>query len=402
MDFDFIRNLLKPSDAKIVLVVLDGLGGLPRESDGRTELEAARTPNLDKLAGESICGLHQPIAPGITPGSGPAHLAVFGYDPVRYQVGRGVLSALGINFDLQPGDVAARGNFCTLDAAGLITDRRAGRIPTEKNRELCALMSENIRLEGAELFIETVKEHRFLMVLRGEGLSGEIFDTDPQATGKPPLTPKSYNPKAEGTALIIGEFLAEARGLLSAQSPANMVLMRGFSQKPDWPLFGEVFGLKAAAVAAYPMYKGVAKLVGMEALEAGETVEEELETLEKSWNDYNFFYFHVKKTDSAGEDGDFERKVHVIEDFDVKLPRILALNPDVIIVTGDHSTPCKMRAHSWHPVPTLLWSKLGRADRVGDFGESSCRTGSLGPYFPAVDLIPLGLAYAGRLEKFGA
>lgn len=402
MELDFIRALLRPSDSKIILLILDGLGGLPRQSDGLTELEAAYTPNLDRLAAEGVCGLHQPIAPGVTPGSGPAHLAVFGYDPVKFQVGRGVLSALGIDFELKSGDVAARGNFCTIDSAGLVTDRRAGRIPTEKNRELCAMLKEKVRLPGAELFVEPEKEHRFMLALRGEGLNGEVHDTDPQQTGKAPLAPKAVSPEGEKTAQILTHFVKQAREVLKDQLPANMTLLRGFSKRPDWPLFGEAFGLKAAAIATYPMYKGVSKLLGMEVIEAGETLDSELKALEKRWGDYDFFYFHVKKTDSAGEDGDFDRKMRVIEDLDTKIPRMMALKPAVLIVTGDHSTPSQMRSHSWHPVPALIWSKFSRADRVEKFGESACRSGSLGANFPAVDLIPLALANAGRLEKFGA
>jgi 2,3-bisphosphoglycerate-independent phosphoglycerate mutase len=383
------------------LLVMDGLGGLPMEPGGLTELETAHTPNLDRLAAHGICGLHQPVAPGITPGSGPSHLALFGYDPIKYQVGRGVLSALGIDFDLKANDVAARGNFCTLDDNGRVADRRAGRIPTEKNEELCALLHQ-IRLPGVEVFVETVKEYRLLLVLRGDGLSGELSDTDPQEIGEEPLEPKPLSAEAEETANLVQEFIDRARQILADHHPANMILLRGFSQLPDWPSFEKAFGLRAAAIAAYPMYRGVAKLVGMDVLTTGVSVGEELETLEAHWKDYDYFFFHVKPIDSAGEDGDFDRKVRLIEEVDAAVPRLLALEPDVLLVTGDHSTPSLLKYHSWHPVPVLLWSRHCRTDGVDRFGERACMAGGLGPRIPAVDLMPLALANAMRLEKFGA
>jgi 2,3-bisphosphoglycerate-independent phosphoglycerate mutase len=401
MELDFIRQLIDPNDTKIVLLVLDGVGGLPMETEGLTALEAAETPNLDMLAARSICGLHQPVAAGITPGSGPGHLSLFGYDPIRYQVGRGVLSALGIGFDLTPRDVAARGNFCTLDDEGRVADRRAGRIPSEKNRELCELLRQ-IELPNVELFVETVKEYRLLLVLRGDGLSGQIADTDPQDVGERPLEPKPLGSEAEETAQLVQQFLDQARDILADRHPANFMLLRGFAQRPNWPSMEEVFGLRAAAIAAYPMYRGVAQLTGMEVLESGTEVEEEFDTLEANWDDFDFFFVHIKRIDSAGEDGDFDRKVALIEEADAMVPRLLDLGPDVVIVTGDHSTPAKMKYHSWHPVPALIWSETCRPDGVARFGERACMTGGLGPRFPATDLMPLALAHADRLEKFGA
>jgi 2,3-bisphosphoglycerate-independent phosphoglycerate mutase len=279
MELEFIQRLVRPADTKIVLLVLDGLGGLPAEGGDSTELEAARTPHLDALAAEGICGLHRPIGAGITPGSGPAHLGLFGYDPIRYQVGRGVLSALGVQFDLQPGDVAARGNFCTVDAAGKVTDRRAGRIPTETGAALCEKLSK-IEIPGVEIFVKPVKEYRFTLILRGEGLEGDLADTDPQETGKEALKPRARNPNSEKTAELAGKFVDAAREALKDDAPANMVLMRGFSRKPDWPRFPEVFGVRAAAIAAYPMYRGVARLVGMDVLAGGDNWEEELTALQ--------------------------------------------------------------------------------------------------------------------------
>jgi 2,3-bisphosphoglycerate-independent phosphoglycerate mutase len=402
MDFNLLKPLIKESKTKIVFLVMDGIGGLPREEDNKTELEAAHTPNLDALASEGICGLQIPVRSGITPGSGPGHLGVFGYDPVQYQVGRGVLSANGINFDLQHGDVAARGNFCSIDNEDNVTDRRAGRISTELNQQLCELLQEKVHIPAVEVFVRTVKEHRFLIVFRGENLSGAIHDTDPQELGVKPLAPKAKKPEAEQTIDIVNQFISQAHEILKDHHPANMVLLRGFSQRPAWPHMAEVYGLKSAAIAAYPMYRGVAKVIGMDVLETGETIDDEFTTLEKHWNEYDFFYLHIKKTDSYGEDGNFDKKRSVIDEVDTFIPRLRALHPDVIVVTGDHSTPSKMAMHSWHPVPVLLWSERCRRDNVTEFGERACITGGLGPRFPAVDLMTLALANAKRLEKFGA
>ena len=400
-NLDLMKELHIAGKTKIVMLVIDGLGGLPVEPGGPTELEAAHTPNLDALAVESICGLSVPIAPGVTPGSGPSHLALFGYDPLRYEIGRGVLEACGIGFPLEPSDVAARGNFCTVDENGLITDRRAGRIPTAKSAELCQILRA-IRLPDVETFVEPVQDYRFVLVLRGEGLSGGLTETDPQQLGVPPRKVEALIPEARHTAELFNQWIAQARELLADQHPANMVLLRGPDKTPLLPSMAEVYGLKAAAIATYPMYRGVAKLVGMDVLKTGETVEEEVETLKTHWTEYDFFYFHVKKTDTAGEDGDFARKVSVIEHVDqVVVPAITALEPDVFIVTGDHSTPALLKSHSWHPVPTLLRSKYCRPDEVRTFGERACTHGGLG-VFPATDLMPLAMANALRLTKFGA
>jgi 2,3-bisphosphoglycerate-independent phosphoglycerate mutase len=401
MDLDLIQSLVEKRDSKIVLLVLDGLGGLPMEVGGKTELEAADTPNLDRLARDGICGLQLPVGPGITPGSGPGHLGLFGYDPIRYQVGRGVLSALGIDFDLTPRDVAARGNFCTVDEAGRVVDRRAGRIPTERGAELCARL-RGIELDGAELFVEPVKEYRFLLVLRGNGLSGDVGETDPLEVGEMPLDPEPGSSEADATAQLVRQFVDQARQILSDNEPANMVLLRGFSQIPDWPKFGDVFGLRAAAIAAYPMYRGVARLVGMDLLDPGHSVEDEFSAVEDHWDEYDFFFLHVKRIDSAGEDGDFERKVSLIEKADALVPRLTDLGPDVLVVSGDHSTPSLLKYHSWHPVPVLLWSEHCRQDGVEKFGERACMAGGLGPRIPSVDLMPLAMANARRLEKYGA
>jgi len=400
LSLEQLKEITRQSDSKIVLLVIDGLGGLPRPGTGKTELESAHIPNLAELANKGNCGLTDPVSPGITPGSAPGHLALFGYDPVKFAVGRGILEAMGIDFDLKKGDVAARGNFCTIDSKGLVTDRRAGRISTEENAKLCKKLSK-ITLEGIQLYVAPVKEHRFLLVFRGEGLTGDSSDSDPQQVGVAPLNVVAHSPKGKRTARLANNFIAKAKAVLADSHPANMVLLRGFSQHPNLPTMNEIFKLNPAAIAAYPMYRGLAKLVGMKLLDTGSSIEEEFDTLGKHYAEHDFFFVHVKKTDSTGEDGDFDAKVHVLEEIDRLLPKITALNPDVLIVTGDHSTPAILKGHSWHPVPLLLYSKWCRADHVREFGETACASGGLGR-FPAVEVMPLAMANALKLTKFGA
>jgi len=405
-DLDFIRQLIIPAESKIVFLVMDGIGGLPLQEGGLTELETAHCPNLDALAARSICGFTNPVAPGITPGSGPGHLSLFGYDPCRYVIGRGVLEALGIDFSLERQDVAGRGNFCSVDDQGRITDRRAGRIPTSKCIELATLLRENISLPGIQVFVEPVKEHRFVLVLRGDGLAGDLTESDPQRLGVRPLPIRpmdgAKNPEASRrTADFVNRFITEAGQILADQQPANMILLRGLDKRPDLPSMREAFGVRAAAIAVYPMYRGLAKLIGMSALPSGHDLADEFSALEQAWADYDFFYLHLKWTDSRGEDGDFDAKVAVIEEFDTYIPRLIALQPDVVVVTGDHSTPALLSAHSWHPVPTMLYSRYCRCDEARQYSERACAHGALGN-IAAVDLMPLALANALRLAKFGA
>jgi 2,3-bisphosphoglycerate-independent phosphoglycerate mutase len=402
-DFDLMRRLTLNQGGKILLLVMDGLGGLPREQGGPTELEAAHTPNLDRLAREGSVGLSIPATRGIAPGSGPAHLALFGYDPLVYEIGRGVLEATGIGLTVNPGEVAIRGNFCTVNEKGEITDRRAGRISTEEGAKRVALLKD-IQLPGVKINIEIAKDYRFTMILHGEGLSADIADTDPQMTGVPPLPAVAHVPAAEKTAKLVNQWLEEARKRLKGHDPANMCTLRGFAMEPGLPKYADVYKLKAACVAVYPMYKGVAQLVGMDIIETGahDTTEDEFNKVAHIWNDYDFIFCHIKYTDSRGEDGDFSAKMKVIEGVDTALPILLNLKPDVLIVTGDHSTPATYKAHSWHPVPTLLWAPATHmTDRAQAFGERECMGGALGQ-FPATDLMPLALAHAKRLEKFGA
>jgi 2,3-bisphosphoglycerate-independent phosphoglycerate mutase len=402
VDLDLVRQLAVPNDTKILLAVVDGLGGLAHPETGRSELESADIPHLDRLAAESACGLTVPVGPGITPGSGPGHLALFGYDPLRYTAGRGALEALGIDFDLQPQDVAARGNFCTLDAEGRIVDRRAGRIATDQMAALCARLRE-IELPGVQLFVEPVREHRFVLVLRGKdgALSDQLAETDPQREGVAPLEARALAPEAEPAAGLVRQFVERARTLLNGAQPANGLTLRGFARRPELPPFPETFRLRAGAIAAYPMYRGLAKLAGMTVLPTGSTYDDELATLRKRWDEFDFFFIHYKPADSAGEDGNFAAKVAALRAFDKQIGALRALAADVLIVAGDHSTPATMAGHSWHPVPFLLHSPRARVDDVDAFDERACLRGSLG-IFPAKDVMALAMAHAGRFTKYGA
>lgn len=398
--FDLISELSMKTPSKIVLLVMDGLGGLPRPETGLTELATATKPNLDAIARESICGLSIPVAPGITPGSGPAHLALFGYDPITCLVGRGVLSALGIGFHLEPTDVAARINFATVDDQGVIVDRRAGRISTEKNRQLVDELRK-IQIPGIQIFIETESMHRAVVIFRGPDLAAHLSDTDPQRTGVPPLPVTAHEPPAQHTADVVNQFIAAARQTLKNHAPANAILLRGFAKYPHLPQFGDVYKLRAAAIATYPMYRGLGRLVGMDVLPTGDKFADEVETVRANWANYDFFYVHYKYTDTTGEDGDFMAKVLAVEEVDRSLPDLLALSPDVIAVTGDHSTPSLLRSHSWNPVPFMLRSRYEIPDRVEQFTERACQQGTLGR-FQAQQVMLMLMGNALKLEKYGA
>ena len=399
-EHELVRELVEKNGSKIVMLVADGLGGLPMEPHGRTELETANTPHLDALARRGTSGLSVPVLPGITPGSGPGHLGLFGYDPLAFKIGRGALEATGIGFELGPHDVAARGNFCTLDSAGLISDRRAGRIPSEESFKVVERL-QAVKIAGVETFVRPVKEHRFVVVFRGQGLDGAVADTDPQATGVAPLDPAAITPAAQRTADVAKEFVRQARAILADEKKANGMVLRGFAAKPQLPSYLDLYGLRAAAIAVYPMYKGLAQLAGMTLVGKAQSLDEQIDELSKCWNDYDFFFLHFKYTDSTGEDGAFEQKVKRIEELDRAIPRIEKLKPDVLIVTGDHSTPSKLKSHSWHPVPTMLAADTCRPDGLEKFSERECLRGGFGQ-FPAKHLMLLAMAHALRFGKYGA
>jgi 2,3-bisphosphoglycerate-independent phosphoglycerate mutase len=400
VNLELLRELSVPADTKILLLVIDGLGGLPNAS-GRSELEQANIQQLDRLAQQSMCGMTMPVAYGVTPGSGPGHLALFGYDPEKYTVGRGVLEALGIDFDLQSTDVAARGNFCTVDTEGRITDRRAGRIATERTVPVCEELAK-IKLPGVQVFVEPVRDHRFLLVLRGEGLSDRVSETDPQREGQKPLTVRALAPEAETTAKLLNDWLAEAQRVLYGHEPANMLTLRGIAKHPPMPSITEICKFRAAAIAAYPMYRGLAKLVGMDVLRTGSTFADEVATLKANWDKYDFFFIHFKRADAAGEDGDFQAKIAALEEVDSYIEQLHALQADVFMIGGDHSTPAVVAGHSWHPVPFLFHAKQFSQSTTGEaFNEKACANGVLGT-FPAKEVLSLAMAHAGRLTKYGA
>ncbi len=399
IDLEQLHDCYVSTSSKIVLLVVDGLGGLAHPDTGRSELETAHLPNLDAMARESACGLTTPVLPGVAPGSGPGHLALFGYDPLKYIIGRGALEALGIDAELAPGDVAARGNFCTVDDAGLLTDRRAGRIPTELSAPLCDRLDQ-IELPGVQVDVFPVQDYRFVLRLRGEGLSEQISETDPQLVGVPALEVKPLAPAAHKTAGLANQFVSQARQLLAEEERGNMVLLRGWAQLPSLPPMGEVYRLNPAGIAAYPMYRGLATVANMTIIPTGATFADEVNTLQQHYDAHDFFFVHYKPADAAGEDGDFDAKVRALEALDPLIPQIRELKPDVFMVAGDHATPAIMAAHSWHPVPFMLHSQLTRGEGVPAFDEKECDRGSVGR-IPATQVMLLALSHAGKLTKFG-
>lgn len=402
---DLFREISVRRNTKILLVVLDGLGDIP-STDGKTALELASKPNLDALAHVSELGAVHPIYPGITPGSGPSHLALFGYDPLKYQIGRGVLEALGLGIELTKNDIAIRGNFCTVREENgrlIVVDRRAGRIPTEETKDLCKFLNENIgKVEDVDVLFVPGIEHRFAIRLRGEGLEEGVEETDPQKENLPIREPVPLNEKAKKLSKILKKLLEEVYRLIKNRERANYILLRGISKIPDIPNMEELFKLNPCAIAVYPMYRGLSKLVGMKVIEVeGDSIEDEVKTLKKVWNDFDFFYLHIKKTDSYGEDGNISGKIKVIEEFDKFIPDLLQLNPDVFVITCDHSTPVTIKGHSWHLCPVLLKSPYVFPSGVDSFSERNCLKGTLKINY-SVELMGLMLAHAGRLMKFGA
>ena len=399
IDLEVLRECYVSSPSKIVMLVADGLGGLAHPTSGLSELETATIPNLDAMAQQSACGLTTPVLPGVSPGSGPGHLSLFGYDPLKHLIGRGALEALGIDVALQPGDVAARGNFCTVDGDGLLVDRRAGRIPTELSEPLCRRLDQ-IELDGVQVDVYPVQDYRFVLRLSGEGLSADLSETDPQRVAVLPLPVEPLAPEARRTSELVNRFVAQAKQLLSEEERANMVLLRGFAKLPNLPHMGEVYRLNPGAIAAYPMYRGLATVAGMTVIPTGKTFADEVETLRENFHAHDFFFIHYKPADAAGEDGDFDAKVKRLEELDAFIPKIRELEPEVLMVCGDHATPAIMAGHSWHAVPFMLHSALTGRDGVKEFSEKECALGSIGR-IPATNVMLLALSHAGKLAKFG-
>lgn len=398
---NLIHSLTTVNDKRIVLLVMDGVGDCDNAGKG-TALQQAATPNLDALSERSALGLHYPVATAVTPGSGPGHLGLFGYDPLIYKVGRGVLSALGVEFDLTSRDVAARLNFCTLDSEGRVTDRRAGRINDDENKRVLAKIRAALQPPaGVEVLFETVSEHRALLVLRGDDLDDHIGETDPQAVGVPPLSPVRAPYEQSRSAAIFNDIAGQVRDILADEPKVNMILGRGFAKVPNWPTFAERWKLTPAAVAGYPMYRGVARLVGMPVLAQPTSAADVCAAAADAMKDHTFVFAHFKYTDKTGEDGDLPAKIARIEEMDAALPALLAASPDVLLITGDHSTPPSMMGHSWHPVPLLMAAPHLRGGDGGGFNEIACRSGQIGT-ISAKEIMPLALAHAGKLEKYGA
>jgi 2,3-bisphosphoglycerate-independent phosphoglycerate mutase len=391
---------LATDGASILLVVLDGLGGMA-DGEGGTELEAARTPNLDALAAEGATGLLEPVGPGITPGSGPGHLALFGYDPLEFELGRGALSAAGLNIELRPGEVAARANLATLDGQGRVVDRRAGRPDDDEARRIVERLGSSVRIDGVDVRFVLERGHRVLVILSGHGLDPRVGDTDPQAVGVPPIDPRPLDPAAERTAGVVADLDAQVRRSLADEPVANGLLLRGFDAQRALPSFHDRTRMDAAAVAVYPMYRGIARLLGFEILGPPEDLEGELALLREHRDRFDFTFLHHKDADAAGEDGDRDAKIAGIERLDAVVPDLLALGHGVVAVTGDHATPAQMAAHSWHPVPVLVHAPRVGRDEADRFGERWCRTGGLGRR-PSRELLPVLMACAGRLAKYGA
>lgn len=398
-----IKGIVKKTESKILLIVMDGIGGLPHPETGKTELESAKKPNLDGYAKAGMCGLSIPVLPGITPGSGPAHLSLFGYDPIEHQIGRGVLEACGIGMEMMKNDIAIRGNFATIDKNHIVTDRRAGRIPTEENKKIVEILKEKIKgIKNVQIIIQSVKEHRLAIILRGNNLSPFVSENDPQKEGLPLKKIEPLKEEAKFTADVLNEFLSQVENILSTlDTRAKTILLRGFSGIPQIESFEERYLLKPACIASYPMYKGLARLVGMDVIDGLDTIDDEIKVLNDIYDKYDFFYLHYKKTDSAGEDGDFNKKISAIEEFDEKISKIKHLNFEVVCITGDHSTPCLLKSHSWHPVPVVIVSRNLIPDDVDRLTERACARGMLGT-INATSIMYILLASALKFEKFGA
>ena len=400
IDFPYLLDVVRPTSSRIVMVVVDGLGGMPHPEYGKSELEFADLQTLDALSESSSLGLTTPVLPGITPGSGPGHMALFGYNPVKYLLGRGILEGMGIGADICQGDVAARGNFCVLGEQGNILDRRAGRLDTETCKALCAELNE-IKIDGVDIKVYPVMDYRFVLVIKGQGLCPNVSETDPQIEGVHPLVAQPLSSDAQSTVGIVKEFVCKATELLSSsEGEANGILLRGFSSLPTLPDFGRQYALSPAAIAAYPMYKGLAGLIGMDVIQSEQTFEGEIDALEANFDDgHNFFFLHYKPADSAGEDGDFISKVRQLENFSHQINRVIELEPDVLVICGDHSTPSFTASHSWHPVPVLIKSTYSEGTGTV-FNEKTCREGALGT-MQAEHLMLQVLAHANKLKKFG-
>ncbi len=395
------REWAQNDGGSIVLLVMDGVGDIP-DDRGRTPLEAARTPNLDRIARKASLGRTIPIAPGVTAGSVAGHLALLGYDPMAVKIGRGPIDALGVGVDLQPGDVVMRGNFATVKD-GIVIDRRAGRLPGDTAAELCFALNAKLRFkfEGIETQIAQTAEHRFVLHLRGNNLSPQITDTDPGQNGLPAKPCRANAPQAARTAEIVN-IVAKAAADFLMINRANAILLRGAGARPHLASFNDHYGLNAMAVATYPTYRGIAAACGMELYpmmpsDAHDAINFAVSALQGP-NKHQFIFIHYKNTDTAGEDGNFDAKVAAIEHLDAALKPLVDQPPDVLVVAGDHPTPVAMRGHSWHPVPLMIASKWTPGGKNQRYTERQCADGELGT-IKATDVMALAMGHAKRLRK---
>ena len=402
-----VEDLVQETESRIVLLVIDGVGDIPHPDHGfKTPLEVAKTTNLDKLAKKSVLGRLVPVHYGITPGSGPGHLGLFGYDPRNYVLGRGVMEALGLDIQLFPSDVAARGNFVTLDSNGTIINRRGGkgdeRLKTEETARRVELLTSKVdKILSIEILVTGGLDHRFVAIFRGREMRSNMTDSDPQKEGQPILKIRALDSNSQISAQIANEFILRANRALADYEYGNGIVLRGFSKRPNWPSMKQRFKLNCCAIAEYPMYRGLAQVLGMDKVSAGPTPKEAFQAYVDNYKKYTFFFIHVKKSDSYGESGQFENKVKVIEEVDAALPTLFEKMPECLVITGDHSTPVYMKSHSWHPVPLLIHSDVCGADQAKKFTENECNIGGLST-FPSRHLMNVILANAGKLSKYGA
>ncbi len=401
------------NSGKGILIVCDGLGDL-REK-GKTPLQAAKTPNMDRLAEHGACGLMHTIGRGIIPGSDTAHLQLFGYSTEKYYTGRGTFEALGVGIELEEGDVAFRCNFATVDEKMKILDRRAGRISTSFAKKL-EQDFQNIEIDGAKVIFKASVEHRGALVLRGKGLSHKVGDTDPHSLTRLLVSkPLEGTPEAKKTAKILNEFTKLSHEKLNSnplnegrELPANILLSRGPGIFSKAPPMEEKFGIRSACVAGGALYKGVAKFVGMDILKVkGATgakdtdLNSKADAVVSALNEYDFVFLHIKATDSFSHDGDFGGKKKFIEKIDSEvLPKLMETGANIMI-TGDHTTPCRIGDHSSHPTPFLMNGELVRHDDIKKFDEFSCANGSLGHLF-GKDVMNMMVSLMGKAHIYGA
>ena len=404
---------------KVVLVIIDGLGDRPiSELKDQTPLEAANTPNLDYFATNGITGIMNAIDVGIRPGSDTSHLAIFGYDPETHYTGRGIFEAAGIGMELKKGDIALRGNFATVTEDLIIVDRRAGRI---ENVSKLADALNGMKIDGVRFFVKAGVMHRAGVVLRGSNLSHMVSDNDPHEVGVKVKQVKALDntEEAKFTASVINKFLEEAHKILKEHEvnkkrrkerllEANYILLRGASKLTHFEPFEKKYKLKACCIAGAGLYKGIAKVLGMDVLQvkgatgtANTDINAKFIAAKKALAKYDFVFVHIKYADNYAEDGNVFGKLKFIEKIDDALIHLIGIKDTLIVITADHSTPCKLKAHSGDPVPIVMFGEGVRTDKVKEFNERSCMQGGLGR-IKGKDLMNEILNLIGKAKLYGA